>query len=389
MRKHTALITLAIATGLLSHSSFGVQSFDEWRAARDARFAEYKDAYLERRQQYLQRVEENWGGATLLSNQTTLVQYSEDMQRRVILDYENATINLEYIDGSEPTTSDLNTMLRELSEISVAQYAADDPVLSLDSINDSRSLLTTFYGTEVSDFALESATIQHSVTSARQPTESEDPALDYATNLPAKRIATMSLQLDQHALSIRRAAPYVAHARQLGEQFQIDPALILAVAQVESSFNPLAQSHIPAFGLMQIVPHSAGLDVNRRLNQINAEPSAEELFEPLTNMHFGIGYLSLLDTTYLAAIHDPHNRLLCTIAAYNTGAGNVARVFHPEGRRQLSAAVSVINQMNPEEVEASLLSNLPYQETRDYLPKVLAAYRVHHEHLLATETVAP
>ncbi len=43
-------------------------------------------------------------------------------------------------------------------------------------------------------------------------------------------------------------------------EFKLDPALVMSVIYNESRFNPLAKSYVPAYGLMQIVPKSAGVD---------------------------------------------------------------------------------------------------------------------------------
>jgi membrane-bound lytic murein transglycosylase C len=55
------------------------------------------------------------------------------------------------------------------------------------------------------------------------------------------------------------------------------------------------------------------------------------------------------------------------ISAYNTGTGNVMKVF--SGKRDEAAAV--INRSGPATVYQKLRSGLPYQETRDYLKKVV------------------
>ena len=44
------------------------------------------------------------------------------------------------------------------------------------------------------------------------------------------------------------------------QRFKIDPAIAMAVTETESSFNPKATSHIPAYGLMQLVPVSGARD---------------------------------------------------------------------------------------------------------------------------------
>lgn len=49
-------------------------------------------------------------------------------------------------------------------------------------------------------------------------------------------------------------ATYVAAAYRAGAAHKVDPALILAVAAVESRFNPVAESVFGAKGLMQIIP---------------------------------------------------------------------------------------------------------------------------------------
>jgi soluble lytic murein transglycosylase-like protein len=47
---------------------------------------------------------------------------------------------------------------------------------------------------------------------------------------------------------------YVAVAYRAGEQFKVDPLLVLAVMAVESRYNPVAESVLGAKGLMQVIP---------------------------------------------------------------------------------------------------------------------------------------
>jgi membrane-bound lytic murein transglycosylase C len=62
--------------------------------------------------------------------------------------------------------------------------------------------------------------------------------------------------------------------------------------------------------------------------------------------------------------------LYCVIAAYNTGAGNVARAFNKDRSTSIGKASKVINQMTPQQVYDHLVVNLPYDETKNYLKKV-------------------
>jgi len=50
------------------------------------------------------------------------------------------------------------------------------------------------------------------------------------------------------------AASFVAAAYRAGVEWKVDPLLILAVAAVESRYNPVAESNLGARGLMQVIP---------------------------------------------------------------------------------------------------------------------------------------
>jgi membrane-bound lytic murein transglycosylase C len=54
------------------------------------------------------------------------------------------------------------------------------------------------------------------------------------------------------------------------------------------------------------------------------------------------------------------------IAAYNTGAGNVTRTFS----RDRTTAMNTINTLDPPVLFESLRTNLPLEETRQYVVKV-------------------
>ncbi len=67
------------------------------------------------------------------------------------------------------------------------------------------------------------------------------------------------------------------------------PALALAVAKVESDFNPLAESHVGARGVMQIMPKTAEEDL---------DISAARLYNPRINIRGGVRFLKQLMRSY-------------------------------------------------------------------------------------------
>jgi len=94
--------------------------------------------------------------------------------------------------------------------------------------------------------------------------------------------------------------------REAAERHQIDPALVRAVIETESNWNPAAVSRKGALGLMQLVPTTA-----QRFGVNNA-------FSPKQNVDAGVRYLKTLLERY-------NGNLDLALAAYNAGEGAVDR----------------------------------------------------------------
>ena len=153
------------------------------------------------------------------------------------------------------------------------------------------------------------------------------------------------------------------------KQYDVPVSVIMAIIETESSYNPRAVSPIPAFGLMQLVPKTAGLDAHLFVHGEKKIVSADYLFNEDNNLKLGSAYFHLLTHRYLRKITNPQARFYCAVASYNTGVGNVAKTF--TGRKSITAAVETINGMTPDAVYDYLMNNLPAQETKNYLKKVV------------------
>ena len=176
---------------------------------------------------------------------------------------------------------------------------------------------------------------------------------------------TILMIKDHHHVRAQKYKQLVEH---FAQEFSVSKNLVYAIMKTESDFNPYAVSNAPAFGLMQIVPTTAGHDVSKFLNKPGL-PSKHFLFQPNNNIQYGTAYLHLLESKYLNAIKNPVSREYCVIAAYNTGAGNVLRTFDSDRDR----APQRINSLGPLQVYNTLRRKLPYDETRRYLTKVMDA----------------
>lgn len=88
-------------------------------------------------------------------------------------------------------------------------------------------------------------------------------------------------------------------------QYDVNPALVDSVIQVESNYNPFAVSPKGAQGIMQLLPSTA-----RRFGVRNT-------FDPKQNIEGGVKYLKFLQDTF------KDDRL--AVAAYNAGEKAVAK----------------------------------------------------------------
>lgn len=189
------------------------------------------------------------------------------------------------------------------------------------------------------------------------------------TNPTYKKIQVNTIRLPEDYL-YRLSKDYLSFYQRQSSEMNIPLSLLLAISYAESTFDPKAKSHIPAFGLMQIVPKSAGMDVARKFYRRNEAPTSIELYQPKINIRYGAGYLSILNEQYLGGINDPISRQYCVIAAYNTGAGNIAKTFNGGNNRSIKQAYGKINALSSDQVYSRLMQRLPYPETQKYLAKV-------------------
>jgi len=138
-----------------------------------------------------------------------------------------------------------------------------------------------------------------------------------------------------------------AHAGSL-----VDPYLVTAIIREESQYDARAVSRVGAVGLMQLMPGTAQT-VARRLGLPNV--IRDELFDQETNIRVGIGYLKQL-------LQQFSGNVILAVAAYNAGPPAVSTWAAKNGDKEPDEFVELI----------------PYQETRQYVKRVLRSYREYH-----------
>jgi soluble lytic murein transglycosylase len=113
---------------------------------------------------------------------------------------------------------------------------------------------------------------------------------------------------------IRYPLRYTSIVRGHARNYRIDPALLAAVIEVESKFEPDAKSRSGAIGLMQLLPSTAhGIAVHTGGSNFRTD----DLYDPEINVRYGAWYLRHL--------LDKYGSERLALAAYNAGQTNVDR----------------------------------------------------------------
>jgi soluble lytic murein transglycosylase len=111
---------------------------------------------------------------------------------------------------------------------------------------------------------------------------------------------------------------YATIVRVHANENHIDPALLAAVIESESKFNPVARSKAGAVGLMQLTPTTAkGIALYTHGSRFRLS----DLTNPDINVRYGAWYLRHLLDRY-------RDDELLALAAYNAGEDNVDRWQH-------------------------------------------------------------
>jgi len=177
---------------------------------------------------------------------------------------------------------------------------------------------------------------------------------------PEKRgaVEALAVHISMPALSLRFAAPeqekgwdtalYPLLPWQPEGGFQIDRALLFALARHESLFDPAAISHRGAVGLMQIMPATADALAEKE------GVTKDKLHDPAYNMTLGQKYVR-----HLASQPQIGNNLVLLLAAYNGGPAKAIHWATDHGR------------MND---PLLFLESIPLRETRHYVARVLSHY---------------
>ncbi len=137
------------------------------------------------------------------------------------------------------------------------------------------------------------------------------------------------------------------------QEYRLHPSFVSAIIARESHYDQYAQSSVGARGLMQIM-EDTGSWIAKKLNV--EEYSYDLLFDPDINIRFGCWYLSYLSNHYGGSP-------VMIASAYHAGMSNV----------------NLWALRNADDGKTLSLEQIPKQDTKDYVQKVMNAYALYYE----------
>ena len=176
--------------------------------------------------------------------------------------------------------------------------------------------------------------------------------------LPRYKLSVPMKLIPDH--TIVRAQPYVPEVKRQSQRFRLRPELVMAVMHTESYFDPLARSHVPAYGLMQLVPIYGAREAYQYVYGHDRVLPANYLYQPTNNIELGAAYLNLLIYKHFSTETHPVKNLYLSICGYNWGPTSI--------QRKIIGRYPTAN-MTPEQLYLVLRQRTP-QETSDYLQRV-------------------
>lgn len=367
--RNSPLITILAALAVICADSYAQNA--------QKRYDDYYSRVEADYNAWAKKVKAIWGGDSIVdSTPTRWVEYSEDLMSRSIVDFDKGTAFVELAVGANSLSPE---ELSQRMENAIENFLGSRGTVNPYNDNYNVALSRNPIMDDLVDYNA------MGITDPSEPLSRDIKARNHAT--PAKRKAAAAnlshntyrsraasgtqvvyakVPVSPNALS-QNAAQYSKIVTANANRFGVSESLIYAIMEQESRFNPMARSYIPAYGLMQIVPTTAGRDAYRYVYDVDEIPTAEFLYMPEYNIEMGVAYLKVLFRQF-SKIEDEFCRELCVIASYNTGAGNVSRAF--TGSTNLSKAIPLINNYDYFQLYDYLTTHLGSSEARNYVKGV-------------------
>ncbi len=363
----TILLLLVGIVSFAQNSSIAERARSRREAIRNAHYSKAEQLKAEH-EAFRKAVMAKWGDVQMVEGTRKVwVEYSDDISSRSRVDFENGVVTVEVVsDKDEPqraTTKRLEESVATLLQSKGKTTDFKSKVVEQKPVTQKPILENQV---DVAKYGISGMVSSFADAAKRIVSGEKKSSRSVSTSEGEKKVSSVTLQLAPDHM-VTRAAEFASAIKKYSEKYGIDEPLVYAVIEQESSFNPKARS-LYAYGLMQLVPDRGGKDAYMYVYHVDGEPTPEFLYVPDNNIQLGTAYLKIIMTRDFPNVKDRINRMLCTIAAYNTGAGNVARAF--TGKFDPDDALPQINGMSNGQLYNYLKEKLHHPEARGYIKGV-------------------
>lgn len=154
-------------------------------------------------------------------------------------------------------------------------------------------------------------------------------------------------------LTADHPTPFREDILRYSKRRNVDPRFVLAIMKQESAFKPQAKSPAAARGLLQLV-YDTAIKYNKKAGFEMIQP--DDLYKPSLNIAIGVEYIAELKKQF-GGLYE------AVAASYNAGEDNAERWLRRTKPREAGIFTSEVG----------------FAETKNYVMKVMANYRVYRE----------
>jgi membrane-bound lytic murein transglycosylase C len=368
------------------------QQYQAQRAAMEGQWRQREQAIAARWQQVQRDIEQKWDRARR-SNEKEWVDYSPSYEARSTVDFEQGVIAITVlvpIGDAGSSRADPASVLLAMKEAQAEAASAGTPALAAASASDPAGVMIARAALPVAwtKIAQQFQRVFSRESSAGRPVlanqvvaKSGAPVAPAAAKsfvesevLPNAVVEDKPMQAQdgvtraQVTAKVPLAPDHLQQRAQLyrndvtthAKRHGLDPRLLFAIIHTESYFNPFAQTPVPAYGLMMLIPRGPARDAYNYLYKNDIVLDDAYLQDPAHNVELGAAYLHLLRRQLVPNMEEGDKKNYLVACAYTWGMEKTRDQIIKQARVQDLTSTQVF----------TLLTQKTPEQTRAYLNRV-------------------
>jgi membrane-bound lytic murein transglycosylase C len=272
------------------------KQFDIYKKSQEEEFKAYQKEQDKAYKAYKKELGVFWDEPKI-STKKKWISYTQDKQTRTDVDFSKETITLETIASSPQEAKEkLQMALAKAVTVDTKTVQETDPLeKKLSKIKKPIGVVSGEVKAEpiLSTIIFKKIPTQASVKAYVNKYVKYDKIKAKKSNkVRHANIYSIKVVLPKYTM-IKRSKIYYEEVKKNAKLQRLPMALVFAIMHTESNFNPRARSHIPTYGLMQIVPKTAGIDTYKFLYKKKKLVSGSYLYNTSTTIKTGTPYLHI------------------------------------------------------------------------------------------------